>query len=263
MHGHLRLDPLVLAAGACTLPWLGWASLPLTLGLGIAAHARAITDPRCAWYGPTHYRCGDHAAPGVALTFDDGPHPESTPRILDLLASHQQQATFFVIGCHIPGHQAILRRMIDEGHEIGVHSQHHDRRFALRSARRQGADIDACRDAISQATGQAPPRLFRPPVGLRGPATADVLRRRQMLLVTWSASARDGCGGSPERSLKRLLPHWRPGAILVLHDGAEPGRPRDLSPSTQALSLLLAQAPAGLPSRALIPSPDNRLSTKG
>lgn len=254
MNGHLRIDPWVVAGAALSAPLLGWWSLPAALGLGVAAHARAISGAHCGWYGPTHWRLPAHC-PHLALTFDDGPHPEVTPRILDCLAEYQQQATFFVIGSHVQRHPQIVRRAVAEGHQLGIHSSAHDRLFALRSAQRQAADIDRCSALISDATGQAAPRLFRPPVGLRGPQTHDVLRHRDLRLVTWTASARDGTGRPAPHSLRRLRRHWQARAILVLHDGHEPAHPRDPSATVTVLAQLLSESPATLASRALVVPP--------
>ena len=127
-----------------------WAALAAVTGGIIGLHAWASMYPRSPWYVRTHTRL-PASETACALTFDDGPHPEYTPRVLDELAAHGMQATFFVIGVHAQQHGALLRRILAEGHSLGLHSWRHPRWFSLLTTRRVKADLRACGDAIAEA----------------------------------------------------------------------------------------------------------------
>src|SRR5579884_4128476 len=112
---------------------------------------------------------GPRGARGVALTFDDGPHPKWTPRVLDLLAERGAKATFFVVASKAERHPEVVRAILDAGHAVGLHSYAHDRLFALRREARVRADLEKGLAALETITG-ARPTLFRPPVGHTNPA---------------------------------------------------------------------------------------------
>nr|MBA3848327.1 polysaccharide deacetylase family protein [Planctomycetota bacterium] len=216
-----------------------------------ALHVWGTVHPRASYYLPVHWRLAK-GSPDVALTFDDGPHPEHTPAALDLLAAHGHRATFFVIGEHARRHPHLLKRMRAEGHAIGLHSQGHSRWFNCWPPRLVMRDLVACGASIADATGEPPPRLFRPPVGLKNPLVGEAARRLALVTVTWTERAWDRPGYGAERIAARLETAATPRAILMLHDGHEPGRTVDRSPSIAALGRLLPALRArGLLSRAL------------
>ena len=157
----------------------------------------------------------------VALTFDDGPDPASTTRVLDVLAKRGARATFFVLGERAERHPAILRRMIEDGHSIGLHSFDHNRLYAFLPPSSVRADIERCRAIVEAATGVRP-LWFRPPVGQMSPRTARGVILAQAETVGWSVRARDGLRGtSPDDALRRIEPKLESGAIVLLHDAWE------------------------------------------
>src|SRR6185436_15100330 len=99
---------------------------------------------------------GPEGASGVALTFDDGPHPEFTRSVLDALDREGAKATFFVIGEKGARHPALLREIVDRGHLVGVHGDRHDRALSLRSLDRVQADLMHAINSLTRATGQRP-----------------------------------------------------------------------------------------------------------
>lgn len=229
---------------------LGWPFAALgamTLGL----QAWATVSPRSSWYLPLHWRL-PCTVDGFCLTFDDGPHAEHTPRVLDLLAEHGQRATFFVIGEHVQRHAALVRRICAGGHTLGLHSHGHSRWFNLWPPGRVRDDLQRCASAVADATGSAPPRLFRPPVGLKNPLVAQVVEQLDLLPVTWSARVWDTRGATSAAIARRLERALRPRAIVLLHDGHEPGFPGDRSPTVAALAATLPRL-AGH-SRPLVPA---------
>ncbi|MBI2391401.1 MAG: polysaccharide deacetylase family protein [Deltaproteobacteria bacterium] len=161
-------------------------------------------------------------APRLALTFDDGPSLEHTPRVLDALAAAGARATFFVIGRKLEGERArLVRRAHDEGHAIGCHGHAHDRLFALRSARRVRDDLKTALAAIADVTGSAT-SLFRPPIGHTNPTIASVAEELDLDIIGFSVRGYDGTARADEAKVRaRLISGLADGAIALLHDGAE------------------------------------------
>jgi peptidoglycan/xylan/chitin deacetylase (PgdA/CDA1 family) len=224
MRGHLLVDvPLAAAAIALTHEF-GWEAFAGAAALSTVIHSWAVIDPRSSLYMPVTWRL-PRSSPGIALTFDDGPNPEVTPRLLDLLGERGQRATFFVIGEHVRRAPELLRRMAAEGHAVGLHSDSHSRLFNCWPPHLVRRDLERCGAAIAEATGQPAPMLFRPPVGLKNPIVGHVCSLMKLRAITWTARGRDTHSPAPEVVLARLRPALVPGSIVTLHDGYEPRRP--------------------------------------
>jgi peptidoglycan-N-acetylglucosamine deacetylase len=164
---------------------------------------------------------GPDGAPGVVLTFDDGPHPSWTPRILEALSRHGVRATFFVIGRKVEQHPDVVRAVVAHGHDVGLHSYEHDRLFALRGERRVRQDLERGLAAIEKVTGKRP-ILFRPPIGHSNPITARVADALDLVVVGWTVGGRDGTSwASPKDVVARVVRGVRDGAIVLLHDAPE------------------------------------------
>ena len=178
--------------------------------------------------------------PVVAITFDDGPHPELTPRVLAVLADRSITATFFMIGRHVHDHPGLARRVLAAGHEVANHSWSH-RRVVDEDGGELKAEIVDGALALEHLTG-ARPRWFRPP---RGMVTGELLMAAADVgeeVVLWSVTR-----GGPEVSdaqavLHHLTSHLHPGAIIDLHDGTgiDPGEPQLLRRRHQELEVLPA-----------------------
>ena len=195
------------------VPLAAVAGYLLLLGAGVA-FLRLGMFVDVVWRGPDEAR-------GVALTFDDGPSPEHTPQILDLLDAGRAKATFFVIAKKALAPPELLRSIAARGHAIGVHGYDHDRLLSLRSPQRVSDDIEKAIDAVTSITGERPV-LYRPPVGLTSPRIAQALEWFDVTVVGWSVRALDGVkGASPDRVITRVKRGLRDGAIILLHDAAE------------------------------------------
>lgn len=189
--------------------------------------------------------------PWVALTFDDGPHPLHTPRVLELLARGPHRATFFVIGRHAQAQPELLAEVVRQGHELGNHSYHHAYLTPARPVGRLTAELVRTSDLLQEVTGRRP-RWFRPPVGLVTPPVAGAAARAGLELVVWSATARDGVAwANPDACLARLIEGLRPGAILVLHDGVKTTAQREPAVYTLLPRLLAELDARGLTSVTL------------
>ena len=166
---------------------------------------------------------GPRGARGVALTFDDGPDPIWTRRVLDTLDAHGVRATFFVIGRKVEEHPDVVRDILTRGHAVGVHSYAHDRLFALRSPARVKADVELAVDILERATGVRP-RLFRPPIGHTNPTIARVIDDLDLVTIGWTVRGGDACARSaPSAVQSRVRRGLRDGVIVALHDAPERG----------------------------------------
>lgn len=164
---------------------------------------------------------GPKDALGVVLTFDDGPDPKHTPRILDILDAHDAKATFFVIGRKVEQHPEVVKEIVLRGHEVGVHGFAHDRLFSLRGPTRVTADLARAVAAIEKVT-QKRPTLFRPPIGHTNPTIARVADQLDLTVVGWSVAGYDGIAGAKAaRVASRIKAQMDDGDIVLLHDAAE------------------------------------------
>jgi peptidoglycan/xylan/chitin deacetylase (PgdA/CDA1 family) len=152
----------------------------------------------------------------AALTFDDGPDPQHTPRVLDILARERVIAAFFLIGRRAAGCPELARRIADEGHELGNHTWSH-RSLWLCGPRETEREILMGHQAITRAAGISP-RFFRAPWGMTNLAVFPVLRRLATPCVFWTVQPEGQRAARPGRQLERAMQRVSPGAILDLHD---------------------------------------------
>jgi peptidoglycan-N-acetylglucosamine deacetylase len=151
--------------------------------------------------------------PCLALTFDDGPSSEYTPQILDILGRQQIKATFFIIGVHVAGKEALLRREYREGHEIGNHSWSHPDLSKL-SAEDAESQIESTQRVIASA-GVPAPKILRPPYGAVNDA---VMAHNNLTVVRWNTDPEDWLSKDPAKITQSLMAHVRPGSIILMHD---------------------------------------------
>jgi peptidoglycan/xylan/chitin deacetylase (PgdA/CDA1 family) len=214
--------------------------------------AVAAAIPCTSWMG-TLYRRGPAGSRGYALTFDDGPTPGGTERVLELLHKYNAPATFFVIGQNVEQYPDLVRRIAEEGHIVSNHTWRHARLGFLRRPEYWREELSRTDDLIESTIGKRP-AMFRPPLGLRSPVMMRVAEERGQNVIMWSRKAFDGVKTTPQRILKRLAP-TQDGDVLLLHDGMEPTRPRDPSPTIDALGILSDR----LANRGLRPLPLDQL----
>jgi peptidoglycan/xylan/chitin deacetylase (PgdA/CDA1 family) len=222
---------LAAARGQLRPRWLGAMFAAWYAGATIG-----VFFPGLEMFGPIVSRgpAGRHV---VALTFDDGPHPVTTRRILAVLAATPHRATFFVLGTKARRHPEVLREIHAGGHTIGVHGDWHDRLHSFRMPWRVHDELMRASRAVEDATGVRP-RFFRPPLGHTSVTTTRGVRRAGMVIVGWATRGLDGMRGrKPEAVVARVAREVTDGAIVLLHDAAEHD---DFEPaSVQALPELL------------------------
>jgi peptidoglycan-N-acetylglucosamine deacetylase len=205
------------AIGLGAAAWLAWAWLP------------HLATPACTWRGPRTSR-------RLALTFDDGPDPEWTPRVLDILAAHATRATFFVIGERAAKAPTLVKRIAAEGHEVANHSWSHRNLWFCGP----GATTEQVRrghDTLADLTGRAP-RHFRPPWGMVNAAMFSAVRKARERVVFWSVQSEGQRPTPADRQVRYVLERAQPGAIVDLHDAE--GTPRAPERLVDALPPMIA-----------------------
>jgi peptidoglycan-N-acetylglucosamine deacetylase len=206
------------AAGLALLRPHAW---PWALGAVAADHlvlTAAGLMPRSALLGPNWTRLPGGAASGsVAITIDDGPDPQVTPRALDILDAHGAHATFFCLGEGVLRHAALAREILARGHEIGNHSYRHLKRFSLLGPAGVSDEVMRAQQAIRATTGWRA-RFFRAPAGLRNVFLEPVLARHDLRLVSWTRRGFDTVNTDTAQVLGRLTHGLTAGDILLLHD---------------------------------------------
>lgn len=155
----------------------------------------------------------------IALTFDDGP-AEHTHTVLDILKTENVKATFFLIGKNIQGNETLVRRMMEEGHAIGSHSQNHGFHFDWQSSSKMIAEIEESNNAIAAITGE-PVKLFRPPYGVTNPNLAKALRITGLKSIGWSVRSMDTVAKDKDALLQKVIKKVKPRDIILLHDRCE------------------------------------------
>lgn len=237
----------ILAIVLSITVFMVWASASIRSGVYVRAFCREKIDRKV-----------------VYLTFDDGPHPPETERVLDVLRERGARATFFLIGSKVSGNEAVLRRMLEEGHALGLHTYSHAGTFPLLSFDKMLADVNDGKHAVESVAGKKI-SLFRPPFGVTNPTISKVVRTLGLHTVGWDVrsfdtmfckSSEHSCKQSgysckqSEHSCKqsgysckqsehdwyvpvveRIMKQVRPGSVILLHDR--------LDGASELLSLLL------------------------
>jgi len=219
----VQASVLLHAAGAATLV-AAPALWPWVLGTLAANHfvlSAAVLLPKGRMLGPNlvSLPAGAAARNEVSLTIDDGPDPEVTPRVLDVLDRYQAKASFFCVGERAAANPRIVTEIARRGHSVENHSYRHACAFAFYGPWRLRGEIDAAQEVLAGVTGR-PPEFFRAPAGFRNVFLDPVLARHGLRYVSWSRRGYDAVDSDPRRVLQRLTRGLAAGDILLLHDGA-------------------------------------------
>ncbi len=168
---------------------------------------------------PSSLRRAPAPTNGIALTFDDGPNEEITPRILDALHAVGGHATFFLVGQNVRRYPHLVRRMVREGHAIGVHTETHPHAWLCVPSRLR-REIAMSFTAIIEASGGKRPLWFRPPYGAFNAVTTATAHRLGLRIALWSCDAGDWLPGASQQGIAARIRHGiQPGAVIDLHDG--------------------------------------------
>jgi len=222
MSSFLRFSVALHLSGLAALPLMPrrWPWVVGAFVLNHLALAGAGLAPRSRLLGPNLHRLNDTApADAVALTFDDGPDPEVTPRVLDLLAERGATATFFCIGRRAAAHPEIVREIVRGGHRVENHTYTHPNSFAFYGPAAIGRELDRAQDVLERESERRPV-FFRAPAGVRSPLLQATLLPRDIQLVSWTRRSFDTVDSQPRRVTRRLTRGLRAGEVLLLHDGS-------------------------------------------
>ncbi len=153
----------------------------------------------------------------IAITFDDGVNAQITPKVLAVLKKHNAKATFFVIGKNASQHREIIKQIVEEGHNIGNHSYHHQWYFPMKCTSKIYKEIAECNQLLKNITGYDN-KLFRPPFGVTNPLVARAIRKSGLISIGWSIRSLDTMGQEQEKVLNRITKKMCDGAVILLHD---------------------------------------------
>src|SRR5512141_2246054 len=191
--------------------------LPAAVGLTLAGsvvhgafHRNSKVFGRVLGHLPTEER-------QVALTFDDGPNPDATPRILDTLGEYDVRATFFILGRHAERWPDLVHRAVREGHQVGNHGYFH-RKLHFKTPHYVRRDVMLGKRAIERAGGSTP-HLFRAPHGFRSPWVSAIAGSLGERTIGWSLGVWDSDQPGVDAIVERTVEGVRPGSIVLLHDG--------------------------------------------
>jgi peptidoglycan/xylan/chitin deacetylase (PgdA/CDA1 family) len=209
-----------VAAASVAIAPQTWPWALAAVALNHAGLTAAGLWPRSRLLGPNLTRLPADAAQRrqYALTLDDGPDPDVTPRVLDLLDAHGVHATFFCIAQRAARHASLLRDIVARGHDVQNHSHAHRHDFSLSGPAALRREIERAQQVLADLTGQMP-HCFRAPAGLRNPFLDPVLHRLGLHLVSWTRRGFDTVTPDAQKVLARLTRGMAPGDIVLLHDG--------------------------------------------
>ncbi len=156
----------------------------------------------------------------IAITFDDGPHPQYTPQVLDLLKTYHAKATFFCIGKHMAAHPTIVKRIISEGHLLGNHTYSHSKSFGFFNTTKVKTELQQTIATVQKLTGKTM-KLYRPAFGVTNPMIAKAVKELGVISIGWNKRSLDTTSRSKEQILKRITPNLNKGDIVLLHDTSE------------------------------------------
>lgn len=200
----------------------GWVDALIVVGLNHLFLTLSGLIPQSGILGP-NLRSVTGARSGVLyLTFDDGPDPLVTPRVLDILERHGLKATFFLIGERVERYPEIARQIVAQGHGVANHSLCHEWGFAFKGLKALREDLKRTQGLIHEASGVRP-IYFRAPFGIRSPLLEPVLCDLGLGLVSWTHRGYDTRCPDQRKVLARLTSGLAPGAVLLLHDGRTRG----------------------------------------
>lgn len=219
------------------------------VGTGLQGASAAAEPARTSSFSMSPTLARTFVAPSLprqlALTFDDGPNPRWTARLLEILAEHSVLATFFMLGAFAQAEPALVRRVIEAGHLIANHSWSHPN-LAQSSVSRVRDELERTNDVLAQITGQ-PVRFFRPPYGARRPVVLCIARELTLTPVTWNAMTKDWSDPSAAHIVAELAEQISSNTLcgrasnIVLHDGDHRSLYGERGPSVLAAGQILSR----------------------
>jgi peptidoglycan-N-acetylglucosamine deacetylase len=156
----------------------------------------------------------------VSITFDDGPHPEFTPKVLELLDKYDAKATFFCIGKNIEAHPALFQELISHGHTVGNHTYSHASNFGFFSSEKVLEELEKTNKIVKELSGLGL-RLYRPAFGVTNPSIKKALQQTNLKTIGWSKRSLDTTAISEKNIVNRITRNLKKGDIILLHDTSD------------------------------------------
>src|ERR1700693_5379514 len=216
---------------------LGLALTAVSASAAVAAGYQSMA-PTGQWYGKT-FTGLSRGARQIALTYDDGPNDPHTLRLLEVLARHGVQATFFLIGRYVQQRPEIAREIIQAGHVVGNHTFRHPL-LTFKSEAEIRQELSQCRSALQEAVGQHS-NLFRPPFGGRRPAVLRVARDLGLEPVMWNVTGYDWNAPPAAVIERKVAKQIRGGNVILLHDGGHKQMGADRSQTVIATDRIIGR----------------------
>lgn len=229
LSGLLILILFVLHQNKTISFYTFWICILLVLIVYITIQVIASYFLQLQYYLPAIIR-GNKGAKSLCLTFDDGPHA-NTSMVLDVLKKHNATATFFLIGKNIDGNETIIKRIMDEGHTIGNHSFEHNFWYSIKSEKALIEDINK-NNAIIKKHIDKDITWYRPPYGVSNPNIANAVAACNMQVIGWSIRSYDTTGNDVHKTFQRVVNQFKHDDIVLLHD--------HLDTTAQLLELILS-----------------------
>jgi len=196
----IPLLSLIFILGIVVVALLAWGSFNICSGMYIKALCRGSRNEK-----------------KIALSFDDGPHSEITPQVLELLRNYDIKAGFFLVGNQLEANKELLKTILDEGHIVGNHSYSHKNSYGFFGSQKVLKDLQNTEALIFHASGKRT-RLFRPPFGVSNPNIAWAARKLDYIIVGWSIRSLDTMGRRKEKTIKRVNSRLKAGSLILFHD---------------------------------------------
>lgn len=218
IFGSFAIHAGAAVALAAAPQW--WPTIAGTLVANHAVLTAAGLWPRSHLLGPnlTKLPAAAIARNEIAITIDDGPDEQVTPLTLSILARYAARASFFCIGARARALPQLCRQIVNEGHTVENHTEHHSHNFSFLGLGGFRRELGAAQATIEQVTGVAP-MFFRAPAGLRNPLLDPVLARLSLRLASWTRRGFDTLTRDADLVTQRLTANLSAGDILLLHDG--------------------------------------------
>ncbi|MCF8465756.1 MAG: polysaccharide deacetylase family protein [Flavobacteriales bacterium] len=207
----LAIGFVLVLIPAITLGFITWKVLILLFLVYSITLGWGVFDIGSQFFMPTFWR-GEKGT--VSFTFDDGPDPEVTPKVLDVLREEGVKAAFFVIGRNAEKHPKLVKQILDEGHVVGNHTYNHAYVFSTAAAEKQ---VTEGQEVIEKIIGKKP-AYFRPPFGVMNPKIADAVMKERCAIIGWDLRSQDGRIRTKEATIKRISSHLLKSTVLLFHD---------------------------------------------
>ncbi len=216
MKFKVTLITIILISGIfilCKVPLIYYGIL---ISLGLLIVVLGVMNIQWNYFLTAYHKSGN-SEKKISLTFDDGPHPEFTPQVLNILRENKIQATFFCIGQNAEKYPELIKRIIEEGHNVGNHSFTHSRFIDFKTSEGWKKEIEDTDRVISNLTGRKP-GLFRSPYGVTTPHLAKAVRKTRHKVIGWTVRPYDTVEQPAEKIIQKLNSKTKEGNIILLHD---------------------------------------------